>query len=120
MRERYLFLEEVTKDTTDCIGEQLRLICPFSNHRVHPCLMLLLNTTHRVVATLIGALEKRGDGNGRVRAFPGNPFCFKLLRDSPSSGLEWSYQYTPSAIVVPLRFLQTQHDSIVSQMTSTH
>ena len=29
--------------------------------RVRPCLMLLLNTTHRVVAIHIGVLEKRGD-----------------------------------------------------------
>ena len=38
--------------------------------RVRPCLMLLLNTTHRVVAIRICVLEKRGDWNGRIRLYP--------------------------------------------------
>ena len=40
--------------------------------RVRPSLMLLLNTTHRVVAIHIGVLEKRGDWNGRIRLYPNN------------------------------------------------
>ena len=43
--------------------------------RMHPSLMLLLNTTHRVVAIRIGVLEKRGDWNGRIRLYPGNTRC---------------------------------------------
>ena len=39
----------------------LRVIRNSLISRVRPCLMLLLNTTHRVVAIRIGVLEKRGN-----------------------------------------------------------
>ena len=50
---------------------------PISNHRARPCLMLL-NTTHHVVATWMGVLEKLGCRNGRVRAFPVWYRCWTL------------------------------------------
>ena len=48
----------------------LRVIRNSLISRVRSCLMLLLNTTHRIVVACIGVLEKRGYWNGRVRLSP--------------------------------------------------